>query len=273
MLASDRRERVALTAVGGALSVAANTMGVTMAFSLGDETMRNAVVVGLTSIVVLALSACGSDVQESPSGSTSTAGSGGMGQGGSGGTSASGGMGQGGMGQGGGGQGGMGNMCDQACDKLAVECGFGNVCDMPPVSNVLNCADPQSDCPAQCVLDASCAAIGSLPTNMPDPVLQSCVQACQGGSGGAGGGMASCQTCLTNSCLTELAACNVAQSPCAMFIQCGANCAPGDGACIKACELAHPSKETTAVIQCGTANCASECGLGAGGAGGAGGGN
>lgn len=226
--------------------------------------MRNLMLVtGLSSIMVLAFAACGSDVVETSTQSTSSSGVGGSGgasvSSSSSNSSVSSSSGAGGT--------DPGNVCDQACEKLAVECATGLSCDIPQVSDILDCADPASECPGQCVLDADCSELPSVNNGfMFGANLQACVQLCQGGGGGA---MPDCQGCLVGNCLNELMACGADMaSPCAAFLNCAAACPAGDGVCYDGCAQGNPSPETTAVVNCATANCTNDCGLsGVGGAG------
>ncbi len=157
---------------------------------------------------------------------------------------------------------GGGSTCDQACDKLANECGFGNVCSQIPA---LDCADPASDCPAACVLDADCAAIASILGSMPDPKLAGCVQGCQGGTSGAGGGgqggsgQGDCQSCAFSNCGNEVKACQ-SEPKCLEFLQCAQGC-NGDPMCMADCAMKNDSDATKAIVSCVQAKCASECGI------------
>lgn len=210
--------------------------------------------------LILGHVACGSEVTDFPS---SGSGSGGSGSGGSGGapdmvvatvtstavttvvssSSTSGG----------------GSTCDQACAKLANECGFGDICSQIPQ---LDCADPTSDCPAACVLDADCAAIASILGSMPDPKLAACVQGCQGGGsggGGQGGGapVGNCKDCIGASCNAELQAC-LGDSACQAFLMCAQPCG-GIGMCTDDCLKKNPSDLGKGFVDCLSSKCAMEC--------------
>ncbi|MSP26037.1 MAG: hypothetical protein EXR75_12930 [Myxococcales bacterium] len=154
---------------------------------------------------------------------------------------------------------GGGSTCDQACAKIANECGFGDVCSQIPV---LNCADPMSECPGACVLEASCIAIASLAGGMPDPKLVGCVQACQGGgqggSGQGGGPPGNCQNCVSQNCGAEFQKCQ-GDKACGAFLQCAQGC-KGDQKCVADCGTKNPSDATKALLTCASTKCAMECG-------------
>jgi hypothetical protein len=219
---------------------------------------------GFVLILAGSAAACGSDVNEGDTTSSSTTGSGGGnggttatgGTGGTGGTTSNGGGGS----TANGGNGGAGSLCDQACDKLATECGLGQVCSMPPVSNLLDCADPMADCPGQCILDADCTAILSLLGQNMDPALTACLGACQGGQGGGGGGGGDCVTCVTTSCTAEAIACSNEMQGCAQVLTCAQMCGAGDTACVNACVPAMQTQVTMDLIACAQNNCPA-CGL------------
>ena len=176
-----------------------------------------------------------------------------------------------------GGAGGMGGTkCDQACDK-AANCGI-------PVCNFVDCSSQMnSDCFAQCIIDADCAQILTL-LNFPnaDPKLMACVQGCQGGAGGAGGGGGAggaaqmCGDCGFASCTAPGFACQQ-NAECQPWLMCIQSCP--DKACVDACDAMHPNAdpESDDVLACLCTECPMECAAqdpcktgGAGGAGGSG---
>jgi hypothetical protein len=153
---------------------------------------------------------------------------------------------------------GGGGACEQACDKIANECGFGDVCSQAPQ---LDCdSNPNADCFGQCILDARCGEIASLAGSNPDPDLVACGQACnssgQGGAGGGGGG--DCQGCAQSSCGQEALAC-VTDAECGDWIDCVQNCA--NAACVDACDAAHIAAEPlySALKECLCTSCGTEC--------------
>ena len=169
-----------------------------------------------------------------------------------------------------GGSGGVGTPCEEACEKISDDCGFGDVCDMIPQ---LDCdTAPGADCFGQCVLDADCAAIISLGSGNPDPALLGCVTACQGGQGGAGGGgqggaggagvgggsAQDCVDCGQGACISEGLAC--LQDPmCGDWLDCIQACT--DAPCVAACDQNFPGgMDSDAVKDCLCTNCAAECG-------------
>ena len=216
---------------------------------------------GLTTGVWLATAACGGDTSVMGGGGSSQGGSVSSGTGGStssgtGGATSSGTGGSvssgtgGGTSSGSGGAGGnvSGGACEQACDYLATTCGLPNACDLIPGMDCAN-AD-NADCRGQCLLDATCQQIATLPTNSPDPTLQACLQGCQGGGG-------NCQQCIFQSCGSELQACQ--QTPgCVAYIQCIQGC-QGDPSCIDGCLASNPSPQADALSACSCSSCANQC--------------
>jgi len=182
---------------------------------------------------------------------------------------------------------GGGSPCDMACQKLNSRCGLGDVCSMPQVQQFLDCSNPNSDCPGQCILDESCADITDAVTkalngDLNTPLLM-CIQTCQGGQGGAGGGGGgqTCTQCGTNSCIGPGGAC-LQDNDCQPWLQCLQGCQ--DSACVANCTAMNPNAAplSTDVLTCLCTNCDGECsaldpcgngsgGSGQGGAGGAGG--
>jgi hypothetical protein len=180
-----------------------------------------------------------------------------------------------------GGQGGMGggSLCDQAC-------AYADTCGLPVCAFAgIDCNSGMDfDCPAKCILDASCAQIFTLlDPQTADPQLVGCLQGCQGmGGAGGGGGMGGaggaqeCLDCGFQSCQAEGFACQQAAG-CQPWLSCIQGCS--DKACIDACTKANPnaSPQSDAVQACLCKSCTNECsafdpcGTGMGGAGGAGG--
>lgn len=177
-----------------------------------------------------------------------------------------------------------GNTCDQACDKLDSECGFGDVCAL--IGDYLDCANPTSDCPSQCILDADCGQLATIfdPQNI-DPALGACLGACGGQGTGGGGQGGNCSLCLIQSCSGEVQACN-GDAECQAWLGCAQGC-NNDGACINACSVSFPNAAPfyTPIYDCACQGCTNECATidpcnppsgstsstGVGGAGGAGG--
>ena len=203
----------------------------------------------------------------SSSGSSSSS-SGNTGGGGAGGTANMGGMG-GTANMGGMGGGSSAGICKDACDH-ATACGIP-VCSLIGI----NCNSATDyTCPSQCLLDASCAQIGTIPAfpNI-DPTLQACLNACQSGDAGTG----DCTTCGFMNCQAEGGACNADTAPmgCQSWFMCIQACS--DAACVADCDTKNPGAKpesdnlrTCLCGQCGT-ECASLGACGMGGAGGAGG--
>ena len=233
----------------------------------------------LAGCVASAFLACGSDVDDVPIGpsSSSSSGTGAAGaSGGAGGASTS----TGGptssvastaastaasSTSGNGGSGGVGTPCEEGCEKINTECGFGDLCSMIPQ---LDCGSaPGADCFGQCVLDADCDAIGSLIGNNPDPALIGCLTACQGGGqGGAGGGGGQgagggpggdCLDCGTMACTNEGIAC-FQDNACGAWLQCLQGC--NDAACVADCDANSPGGPASdAVKECACQACNMEC--------------
>jgi hypothetical protein len=141
------------------------------------------------------------------------------------------------------------NLCEQACAKLDKECGLGDLCAQLPF---LTCGEGDSECAAQCVIDADCATVYTLgdPATA-DAQLMGCLTTCDGDP---------CQGCVLTSCPDESMACN-SDMPCAQYLSCLSGCAPGEVACFDDCATAHDSPATAALVQCAHARCSSECGL------------
>lgn len=168
---------------------------------------------------------------------------------------------------------GPGNTCEQGCAH-AAECGL----DICSLANI-DCTNPQFDCPAQCLLDATCAQIATIPSgNNMDPALQGCLFLCQGGGQGGGGPGQECQNCVVQSCASVLQSCST--QDCQDWGQCALNCA--DSQCLTDCNNQFPTAEPyyTQVYGCLCASCDMACatldpcsqpGGGTGGGGGAGG--
>jgi hypothetical protein len=183
---------------------------------------------------------------------------------------------QGSGGQGGSGQGGGGgatttstttttstgpmNTCTQGCEH-ASDCGIP-VCDYL----MIDCANPtpEIDCGAQCLLDANCLQILSLPSQNPDPELMGCLLGCQnGGQGGAGGGSTqACQTCLfQNNCIAPVQ--NCMDPDCQGWGMCASDCGQNDPqpACFDACDAQFPGAAPayTQLYQCACTSCDMDC--------------
>lgn len=170
-----------------------------------------------------------------------------------------------------GGSGGVGTPCEEACEKIDSECGFGDLCSQVPQ---LDCGSaPGADCYGQCVLDADCAAIASLAGANPDPALSACLLGCQqGGQGGAGGGggagvggggvgggsAAECLDCGQNACFTRGLAC-FQDAACSAWLDCIQPCA--DAPCVMACDVSNPGGPVSDdVKECLCTSCTAECG-------------
>lgn len=227
------------------------------------------------------IAACSDDVSvnnNSSSTSSSSSSSSSSGTGGTGGTVGTGGQGGAGGTTGTGGQGGS-NMSAQLCNDA---CDHATMCGIPVCSFIgINCNSGMDyTCPSNCLLNASCAQIGTLP-NFPnaDPMLMACLNNCQGGQGGAGGGgVGDCTVCGFMNCQAEGGACNADTSPmgCQAWFMCIQGCT--DAACVADCDMKNPGAppESDILRNCLCTSCATECGSigacgGTGGAGGAGG--
>lgn len=150
----------------------------------------------------------------------------------------------------------VGTDCEQVC--VNVEACFGVTC----ADVMIDCNDPNFDCPASCLVDASCAELAAAAQGNFSPAIAACVQACQGGAGGAGGGGGggspmACGQCLfgadcLNGCFGDMA--------CQAFAQCAQMCT--NPACFDACEAANPGAAMayTQIYGCACTNCDPECG-------------
>jgi hypothetical protein len=145
-----------------------------------------------------------------------------------------------------------GNICDQACAKIENECGIAGACALIG----LDCTDPTTECPGQCLLDADCAAILSLAGGTPDPTLGACVQTCQGGMGG--GPQQDCFNCVIGACGSELQACQN-DMVCQQFGQCVQGCA--DSTCAQNCQSMYPGMVTDDLFNCTCTGCANDCAI------------
>ena len=158
--------------------------------------------------------------------------------------------------------------CEQACYKLAVDCGFPISCGQLP-NGMLDCSggdQTKVNCNGNCVVLADCGAIASLAGAHPDAALMSCLQQCAAGAGGG----SPCQKCVLQDCASTLGNCySDPQNQCMPFVQCLQTCTTPE--CINACKAAHTSTATDAVAACMCGTCGSDCLCGAGGAGGTGG--
>lgn len=143
-------------------------------------------------------------------------------------------------------------LCDQACQH-ASDCGV-DVCSFA----MIDCANPQTDCPAQCLLDANCLQILSLLTQNPDPALIGCITGCQGGAGGGGPG-GSCQGCAFQSCGMVLQSCGTPE--CQAWQQCAQGCS--DPQCFADCNAQNPGASTYYgdVYDCLCTSCETDCAM------------
>lgn len=151
-----------------------------------------------------------------------------------------------------------GNTCDQACAKLDTECGFGDVCAL--AGDFLDCANPQSECPSQCILDADCTQLATIfdPQNI-DPEFGACVGACSGMGAGGGGGGGNCTVCLLQNCSGDVQACQ-GDAECQAWLGCAQGC-NNDGACISACAASYPNAAPLylPIYDCACQSCPSDC--------------
>jgi hypothetical protein len=141
-----------------------------------------------------------------------------------------------------------------ACQHLQDCTGF-DVCGQ---TTVLDCSNPQADCPSACINAATCAEIIAAAQMQPAPELQACVGACQGG--GTGGGMqGSCSSCAQNACQMQIGAC-LQDNACQAWLQCAGMCA--DAACYATCAANNPNASALAqpVVDCACTDCNAECG-------------
>lgn len=212
--------------------------------------------------LVVALLGCGSDVQTQGGGGSGT------GAGDTGGVSSNGGSSNvGANGTGATGTGGSGNnttvssgggipqtACEQLCGNVTT-C-FGADCSQLGV----DCTNPQFDCPAECLKDASCADLGAIAQGNVPPAYAPCLQMCQGGGmggGGTGGGaQGGCQQCaFSANCLNSC----FGDSACMAWAQCAQNCQ--DPACFSMCNAANPNAamQYGAVYSCMCTSCEMEC--------------
>jgi hypothetical protein len=127
---------------------------------------------------------------------------------------------------------GGGDVCTQACEKAescpAPVCGF-----MP-----FDCADPRDECGAQCLLDATCDQIATLPTGSMDRALVGCLLGCQQrGGGGAPPSNRDCGLCALP-CLES----ECVEPACIGWAGCVQLCYRNDPrpTCFRACDAAFP---------------------------------
>jgi hypothetical protein len=142
------------------------------------------------------------------------------------------------------GSGGGGQLCEKACAKV-LECG-AEAC--PP--EYLDCSmpNPVYECRGQCVLDANCAQILSIPTGNPDPALVACAEAC--GQGSASSSSSSSASSSSSSSSGAGGADAGACSTCAAHL----NGVPAD----PPCAAAQPYVDALLTCAC-QFNCPTEC--------------
>ena len=216
-----------------------------------------ALIFGLTTVMGASAFACGDDVTSTPPGGGSG------GEGGDGGTIQTNPMNSSSSGMTENCDGPFDHVCDAACCNVEVTCGFSGTCQI--AAGLLGidfaaCTDPQALCAGACLENADCLALASLAGMNWDPDLAGCLAPCLG----------DCLGCVGNNCGDLINQC-AADPGCQGFIQCAAQCAEMDGACINMCAAQNPGQVTDDLITCGEGSCTSECGLGAGGGGGTGG--
>lgn len=164
-----------------------------------------------------------------------------------------------------------GTPCEQVCSN--VETCFGVSCETAG----LDCNNPQFDCPAECLQNASCDELVATFNQNPPPEIAACIGECQGGEGGAGGGppQQGCVQCLfQNQCLQPC----MNQPGCQGWAPCAQNCQ--DPSCFADCNAQFPEAEPffSQIYECACANCEGcdapmdPCNQGAGGSAGSGGG-
>ena len=131
--------------------------------------------------------------------------------------------------------GGFVNTCEEACDKLD-SCGATGYCDQLPF---LDCDEPESECPAQCVLDAECAQLFAYVQGV-DNEFKACIDECDVEE--------TCSLCTATNCTAEVQAC--ANNPsCAPLINCVLACT--DDIWVAECANRYPSPETDLLAACG----------------------
>ncbi len=151
---------------------------------------------------------------------------------------------------------GAGTACDQACTK-ATGCGF-DICSML----ALDCGSPVQACAADCINGASCAAIQTLKTTMPDPGLGACLFACQQSAQttGAGGGMnMGCTQCVQqHNCIPMSCFQN---NDCTAWLQCAGGCNNQGPNCYTNCDAQHPAAKTfyDQIYSCSCTSCSTQC--------------
>jgi hypothetical protein len=155
-------------------------------------------------------------------------------------------------------------VCEEACHHVDVDCQFMQACALAGSLlgvDLVACDTRDAECIAGCLVDADCAALGSLITQTPDPDLMACIGTCQ-----------PCFTCAATMCMVEIQACQN-DAACQAFTMCVQSCPMGDPQCFQDCGTNNPSQATSDLAACVGLNCSAECGLsGGGGAGGTGGG-
>jgi hypothetical protein len=131
-----------------------------------------------------------------------------------------------------------------------------------PVCNFfpLDCGDPTAECGAQCLLDATCEQIETLPTDNRDPQLVACATACRQGGGGGGPSGQECGICIfQNSCLS---ACG-SDMACQGWQQCAQRCLQDDPAptCFRDCDASFPAAAGAYgnAYECACTSCVDDC--------------
>jgi hypothetical protein len=148
--------------------------------------------------------------------------------------------------------------CESVCAN--VEQCFGVSCAAVGV----NCDDPAAQCPAACLVDASCDEILAALQGNGTARQQACLQTCggmgtggAGGSGTGGGSPMECGQCVfQNGCAAPC----MGNPDCGQWFGCVTSCS--DPACFTACTEQYPAAadEAAQIFACSCTNCSAECG-------------
>ena len=144
------------------------------------------------------------------------------------------------------------SVCEESACYVETDCGAGGL--MAAIANQYlevdfnQCDTTPSECMADCLGNSSCQNVQSLTTSNPDPGLQGCVDACQGG----------CIPCLHNQCSSEVQACED-DFTCEPMLDCGWACPDNDTNCWLACEAMSPGATSQALITCLEVQCQGPC--------------
>ncbi|MFO0546894.1 MAG: hypothetical protein U0271_00835 [Polyangiaceae bacterium] len=141
-----------------------------------------------------------------------------------------------------------GTPCEQLCQKIEG-CGFPGCAQAG-----IDCNNPQTDCPATCLQDATCADLVAVVQGNPPPEIATCLQGCQGGG-------QTCQQCIQNSCVQAATPC-FQDNSCQGWLGCVQNCQTSQ--CFFDCDaqFAGSAPLYDPIYACACQNCGMECAMG-----------